>query len=626
MPSVPSKEYWQRRAEETLIANEKSILEYEKELRRAYEETIKRIEKEINAFYGKYARENKIDLATARQRLNPAELKSFKQQEKLYFDEAKRLGLDPQYRKYLRNLSAKSYISKLEEITANIRHEIEKLSKEFENGLEKELHKTYEDGYYKPLYDIDRAVGLGADFTGLGKRTVEKAIRTNWLDDNFSGRIWKNKTALITQLNQMLPQEFVRGRGPKEVAQDLAKRLNVSYSSAVRLARTEMNHISNQATMDAYKDSGVLEQYEYLATLDSRTSDICREMDGKVFKLSQAQTGVNLPPLHPHCRSTTIPWFDEEEMADYQESRLAKDEDGNYVFLEDKVTYQQWVDSYASGSYAKRVRANPQLYTQMDEPVAETINPLPKTLENFAKHAEEWEKTSLPPSLKEEHIEILDKAIRDVLDNNDYCMRLTAAGFNSVLKDGKFKNQMEVGQSRGLYDPTTRKTASQKLFGVDTSKLEAADFEKYGYMDSKDKAKALKNPSASGYGGVLVTFKKDKVANRTTFTVGDSLDGVLGMRQNMIAGDTQNPRANGIQTYELRTFAATPKRNRPTLPTDAQEFADHFRGEYFEIQYHGDLTLDDVSSVTISKTTYNRNEKVFDKLKDLGIDLIIPEK
>ena len=624
MPSVPSKEYWQKRAEATLIANEKSILEYEKELRRAYDETINRIEKEINAFYAKYAKENKIDLATARQRLNKADLKSFKQQEKLYFDEAKRLGLDPEYRKYLRNLSAKSYISKLEEISANIRHEIEKLSKDFEKELETKLTEVYEDSYYKPLYDIDRSIGLGADFTALGKRTVEKAIRTNWLDDNFSGRIWKNKTALITQLNQILPQEFVRGRGPKEVAKDLAKRLDVSYSSAVRLARTEMNHISNQATMDAYKDSQVLEKYEYLATLDSRTSDICREMDGKVFNLSQAQTGVNLPPLHPHCRSTTIPWFSEEEMADYQESRLAKDEDGNYVLL-DKTTYEHWVDKHASGSYAKRVKANPTTYTQMNETPAQTINPPPKTLENFAKHAEEWEKTSLPPSLKEEHIELLDRAIRDVLENNDYSMRLTSKALASVLEDGKFKNQMEVGESRGLYDPTTRKTASSRLFGIDADELQASDFEKYGYLDSKDKAKALKNPSAAGYGGVLVTFKRDNVADRTTFTVGDSLDGSLGMRQNLIAASTQNPRANGIEGYELRKFAATPTRNRQALPTDAQEFAEHFRGEYFEIQYHGDLTLDDVQSIAVSKRTYERNRATFDKLKDFGIDLIIPE-
>lgn len=354
MPSVPSKEYWQKRAEAALIANEKSILEYEKELRRAYEETLTRIEKEINAFYAKYARENKIDLATARQRLNAAELKAFKHQEKLYFSEATRLGLDPQYRKYLRGLSARSYISKLEEITANIRHEVEKLSKEFEKGLETKLKEGYEDSYYKPLYDIDQSIGLSADFTALGKRTVDKAINATWLEDNFSGRIWKNKTALLTQLNQILPQEFVRGRGPKEVAKDLAKRLDVSYSSAVRLARTEMNHISNQATLDAYKDSGVLERYEYLATLDSRTSDICREMDGKVFKLSEAQTGVNLPPLHPHCRSTTIPWFSEEDMEGFEETRIAKSADGTYYTVP-KMTYAEWAKEHADDAYATRV-------------------------------------------------------------------------------------------------------------------------------------------------------------------------------------------------------------------------------------------------------------------------------
>lgn len=350
MPSVPSKEYWQKRAEQALLANEKSILEYEKELRRAYDETISRIEKEINAFYAKYARNNQIDLATARQRLDAAGLKSFKHQEKLYFDEATRLGLDPKYRKYLRNLSAKAYISKLEEITANIRHEIEKLSTQFEKGLETKLKEGYEDSYYKPLYDLDQTVGLDADFTALGKRTVEKAINSTWLEDNFSGRIWKNKTALITQLGQMLPQEFVRGRGPKEVAMDLARRLDVSYKNAVRLARTEMNHITNQATLSAYRDSGVLEKYEYLATLDSRTSDICRELDGKVFKLSQAQTGVNLPPLHPNCRSTTIPWFSEEDMEGYDESRLAKDANGDY-YLVDKMPYEQWAKEHAADAY-----------------------------------------------------------------------------------------------------------------------------------------------------------------------------------------------------------------------------------------------------------------------------------
>jgi len=66
MPKLPSKEYWERRSELTLIQNEKSALQYEKDLKKAYQATIKQITKEIEAFYGRYAKENQITLLEAR--------------------------------------------------------------------------------------------------------------------------------------------------------------------------------------------------------------------------------------------------------------------------------------------------------------------------------------------------------------------------------------------------------------------------------------------------------------------------------------------------------------------------------------------------------------------------------
>ena len=60
MPKVPEKSYWEKRSELTLIQNEKSALQYEKDLKNAYQATIKQITKEIEAFYGRYAKENKI--------------------------------------------------------------------------------------------------------------------------------------------------------------------------------------------------------------------------------------------------------------------------------------------------------------------------------------------------------------------------------------------------------------------------------------------------------------------------------------------------------------------------------------------------------------------------------------
>lgn len=114
---------------------------------------------------------------------------------------------------------------------------------------------------------------------------------------------------------------------------------------------TETNYIANQAELDGYKECG-LERYEFSAHLDNRTSEICAEMDGKVFDLKDAQAGTNLPPMHPFCRSSTVPVLPSEEEldriiqqdgdaigadVDFEEwkSRLVENEDGKLVYRVD---------------------------------------------------------------------------------------------------------------------------------------------------------------------------------------------------------------------------------------------------------------------------------------------------
>ena len=54
-------------------------------------------------------------------------------------------------------------------------------------------------------------------------------------------------------------------------------------------------------------DAGVI-KYQFLAVLDSRTSHTCSDLNGEVFKTEDATEGENYPPMHPHCRSTTVPY------------------------------------------------------------------------------------------------------------------------------------------------------------------------------------------------------------------------------------------------------------------------------------------------------------------------------
>ena len=368
MPKLPSKEYWERRSELTLIQNEKSALQYEKDLKKAYQATIKQITKEIEAFYGRYAKENQITLLEARKRLTPKELLDFNQHAKIYLDEVERLGdkaFTAEYRAYLRELSGRAYVSRIEELITNIRHNIETLSTGYNIGLGQILTEAYQDGFYRTMFDIQKQAGFGVSFTTPGGKQLEMAVRERWLGQNYSDRIWADKNRLIIQLEQILSQEFVRGRGPREVAKVFSDKMQTSYYNAQRLIRTELNYISNKGTMKAYKESGVVDRYQYLATLDSRTSDICRELDGKIFELKEAKVGVNLPPLHPHCRSTTIPYFEDNEIED----RVARDKDGkgkSYKLGKD-VTFFEWVEQYGSPEFKKRVQEQRKRFLDMDK-------------------------------------------------------------------------------------------------------------------------------------------------------------------------------------------------------------------------------------------------------------------
>lgn len=357
MPAISSKEYWEKRSELNLVRNEKSASQYERQLKKAYEETIRSIRKEVQAFYQRHSDETGVTLTSARRRLKPDEQMDFQKQARKYLDEVERLGdkaFTAEYRDYLKKLSGRAYISQMDELVTNIRHNIETLSTGYNAGLGNTLKDAYETGYFSTMFDAQKRAGVGVSFTTPGGKQLETAIREKWLGQNYSDRIWADKKKLTDNIEQMLSQEFVRGRGPNDIARDFADRLNVSYSNAQRLIRTEINYISNKGSLQAYKDTGIVEKYRYVATLDSRTSDGCRELDGEVFEIKEAKTGVNLPPLHPYCRSTTVPHFEDD------------DGTGKSIRLGENLKFFDWVEKYGSESFKKKVTAQREKFKGMD--------------------------------------------------------------------------------------------------------------------------------------------------------------------------------------------------------------------------------------------------------------------
>jgi len=336
-------EYWQERAEQRLINAENLTSDMIRNLKTTYEQAIKSIQNEIYAFYGKYATETGLDITEVRKRLDKTELKDFKKQLALYYDEVKRLGgYSKDTKSYLRELSAKAYMSRLEALQANIRWKVESLYRQQQLKLFEVLSDGYEETYYRANFDIQKGIGVSYTFSALNDRAVQKAVTQKWQGSNFSDRVWIDKDKLIDTLNQTIPQGIALGQNPRKVAQTIAKIMDTKFSNAERLARTEMNHICNDATKDAYKETPeVLQQYKILATLDNRTSEICQNQDNKVYKMSEWAEGVTAPPFHPNCRTTTVPYFDDVDLSNY--TRLATDySTGQAYYVPANMSYKEW--------------------------------------------------------------------------------------------------------------------------------------------------------------------------------------------------------------------------------------------------------------------------------------------
>lgn len=341
-PDKKQVEYWKERNELMFLQGESKILDYIDELKKHYELAARNIDDIIYKFYGKFAVENNYTMQDLNKLLNKEELKDFKKSIDDIRKYATNHKLDDDYKNQLKLLRLKSRISRLQELKTNIQFEIEKLYKETEDSLQKELKKAYEMGYYQTLTNMQQFIGISANFAMLNAKAIEKAVSTPYMVENYSQVLWKNKQQLLNILNQQIPQGIILGYNPRKLAKEIvSKRVDrIAYNNTARLIRTEYNLILNDATARGYAEAGI-DRYQILATLDSRTSDICRQMDGEIILLKEKEVGINYPPFHPNCRTTTIPYFEPDEF-DVPIEMYIKDEFGNRTKIKNEEDYLKW--------------------------------------------------------------------------------------------------------------------------------------------------------------------------------------------------------------------------------------------------------------------------------------------
>lgn len=335
--------YWEKRAVDLeKLSQDRADVDI-MHVNKLFDGAVDIVEKQIEEIFGKYARDSGISQDAALRLLNEKQTETMRRNLMITLAQCQE---EIARQAILARINAPAYaarISRLEALKDLIHAQAYKVGSAAHYRLTDRLIDTYEQSYYRSIYDQQRRTETGFDFTKLADRDVQAAIATNWAGSNYSKRVWKNTKKLAESLEEVITQGLMTGQSIRDMELALEARVVSERYKINRIIRTEVNHCCNQGTLMSYKAAGTL-RYIYLATLDMRTSSICRSLDKEVFFVSKAKVGVNFPPMHPNCRSTTMAY---PEDGIFPKERIARDPETNKnIHVPFDMSYAQWYRKY----------------------------------------------------------------------------------------------------------------------------------------------------------------------------------------------------------------------------------------------------------------------------------------
>ena len=303
--------YWAERARKDKIkvinTGEKGI----DNLKRLLLLNLKDVEKQIKDFYEQYGD-------------NPAEElsnKNWQRYKKRLRDMAKANPQDKTLQKLAKQNIPKYKIDRLRALELDLQMQLTEAT----NGQAKGIYSTLDDVSKVSQATLANRMNktLGLTFNAISSNKMKQILMSDWSGANWSERLWKDREKVGKKLTEVLEKGIPQGVSLQKMSRELRDLTGESFNNAFRLIRTETSHIDGQVTLEGYKQAGKelgLEYYEYDAFLDTRTSSICRELNGNRFKVSEAEVGVNYPPMHPNCRSTTQLVLDDDYKQEEKET------------------------------------------------------------------------------------------------------------------------------------------------------------------------------------------------------------------------------------------------------------------------------------------------------------------
>ena len=297
---MDSQAYWKNREAQQRKYNIQNEAEYQKHIQKIYQNMIDEIEKEINGFYGKYAKKEGITIADARKRATKADIETFGRKAAKY---VKKKNFSSQANEEMRLYNMTMRVNRLELLKAQI-------GLEMVSGFD-ELQKYYDEVLTdRTISEFERQAGILGKTIQDNAKAANAIVNASFHNATFSDRIWMYQGMLKNELGSLLQTGLIQGQHPRKLATHLRTRFGVSQSNAERLMTTELARVQTEAQKQSFDRNG-FEEYTFLAL--GTACPICRALDEKHFKVTKMLPGTNAPPMHPRCRCSTAAYMDSKE-------------------------------------------------------------------------------------------------------------------------------------------------------------------------------------------------------------------------------------------------------------------------------------------------------------------------
>lgn len=340
---MATSDYFAERAIQNEIRADKYAQRQARLITRWFGRAKRDMSEKILDFYRWYSDHEGITLQAAKKQLNNPKLLQSTLEE--YYKLADQLG-DTALKHQLDKISLARSISREKFLQLQLNMILDDTYVKYEEITAATLAKQYYEAYYKNMYDFQQYKGFGNSFNTLSINQIIAATSTNWSGKNYSERIWHQRQSLSRRVNRIITTGMITGKSNKQMRQELEKEVDTSTYNARRLIRTESAYVTGEARALGYEQNGT-KQYQFIATLDLSTSEICRSLDNKVFDVDKKKTGVNYPPMHPNCRSTTAPYVPDTEL-DKEDTRAARGADGETYKVPADMSYPEWHEKYVA--------------------------------------------------------------------------------------------------------------------------------------------------------------------------------------------------------------------------------------------------------------------------------------